>query len=113
MKVAKWGDSLTVRLPAVVVEALRLKEGDEIEIHVADTRELGIARKPGRQELLRPLRTFRGRLPLSFGVLLRVCECFQSRVAQVHALPDRGRQKRGDYSARGPLMVMSGRVGRV
>ncbi|TIX53549.1 MAG: AbrB/MazE/SpoVT family DNA-binding domain-containing protein, partial [Mesorhizobium sp.] len=35
MQVAKWGNSLAVRLPAVVVEALELKEGDEIEIHVA------------------------------------------------------------------------------
>jgi antitoxin component of MazEF toxin-antitoxin module len=28
MQVAKWGNSLAVRLPAVVIEALRLKEGD-------------------------------------------------------------------------------------
>ncbi len=32
MQVSKWGNSLAVRLPAVVVEALDLKEGDEIEI---------------------------------------------------------------------------------
>ena len=38
MQVAKWGNSLAVRLPAIVVEALGLKEGDEIEIHVADGR---------------------------------------------------------------------------
>ena len=48
MQVAKWGNSLAVRLPAVVVEALQLKEGDEIEIHVADRRRFGIARKAGR-----------------------------------------------------------------
>ena len=46
MQVAKWGNSLAVRLPAVVVEALGLKEGDEIEIHVADGRQFGVARKP-------------------------------------------------------------------
>jgi antitoxin MazE len=34
MQVAKWGNSLAVRLPAAVVEALKLQEGDEIEIHV-------------------------------------------------------------------------------
>ncbi len=66
MQVAKWGNSPAVRLPAAVVEALQLKEGDEIEIHVADARELGVARKPGRDELLRRLRTFRGRLPADF-----------------------------------------------
>jgi antitoxin MazE len=66
MQVAKWGNSLAIRLPAAVVAALELKEGDEIEIHVADERELAIARKPGRAELLNRLRAFRGRLPADF-----------------------------------------------
>ena len=66
MQVAKWGNSLAVRLPAVVVEALRLKEGDEIEIHVADAREFGVARKPGREDFLNQLRAYRGRLPRDF-----------------------------------------------
>ena len=66
MQVAKWGNSLAVRLPAVVVEALELREGDEIEIHVAEAREVGVARKPGREDLLKRLRGFRGRLPADF-----------------------------------------------
>jgi len=66
MLVAKWGNSLAIRLPAAVVAALGLKEGDEIEIHVADERELAVARKPGRAELLNRLRAFRGRLPADF-----------------------------------------------
>jgi antitoxin MazE len=66
MQVAKWGNSLAVRLPASVVDALELKEGDEIEIHVADEREFGVSRKPGREELLERLRAFRGRLPADF-----------------------------------------------
>lgn len=66
MQVAKWGNSLAVRLPAAVVEALDLKEGDEIEVHVADLRDLGVARKPGRDELLERLRALRGRLPADF-----------------------------------------------
>jgi antitoxin MazE len=66
MQVAKWGNSLAVRLPAAVVDALRLKEGDEIEIHVAGAREFGIVRKPGRQDLLNRLRAYRGRLPRDF-----------------------------------------------
>ena len=66
MQVAKWGNSLAVRLPAAVVEALGLKEGDEIEINVSDASRFGIARKPGRAELLARLRTFRGRLPAEF-----------------------------------------------
>jgi antitoxin MazE len=66
MQVAKWGNSLAVRLPAVVVEALGLKEGDEIEIHIADSKQFGVARKPGRDDLLKRLRAFRGRLPPDF-----------------------------------------------
>ena len=63
MQVAKWGNSLAVRLLAAVVETLDLQEGDEIEIHVADARAFAVARKPGREELLKGLRAFRGRLP--------------------------------------------------
>jgi antitoxin MazE len=66
MQVAKWGNSLAIRLPAALVEALQLKAGDDIEIHVADRREFAISRKPGRDELLKRLRAFRGRLPADF-----------------------------------------------
>jgi antitoxin MazE len=66
MQVAKWGNSLAIRLPAAVVEALRLKQGDEIEIHVAGERAFDVARKPGRQDFLNRLRAFRGRLPPDF-----------------------------------------------
>jgi antitoxin MazE len=66
MRVARWGNSLAVRLPAAVVEALDLKAGDEIELHVVDARELAVALKPGREELLKRLRAFRGRLPPDF-----------------------------------------------
>lgn len=66
MLVAKWGNSLAVRLPAAVVEALQLKDGDDIEVHVLDSRALAVARKPGRNELLERLRAFRGRLPDDF-----------------------------------------------
>jgi antitoxin MazE len=66
MKVLKWGNSLAVRLPASVVEALELKEGDEIEIDVAGERRLRVSREPAREELLNRLRAFRGRLPAGF-----------------------------------------------
>ena len=66
MQVAKWGNSLAIRLPASVVDALKLKEGDEIEIDVAGARQFGVARKLGRAELLKRLRAFRGRLPADF-----------------------------------------------
>ena len=66
MQVAKWGNSLAVRLPAAVVEALGLEEGDQIIIHVAGERAFEVERPPNRQELLDRLRKYRGRLPASF-----------------------------------------------
>lgn len=66
MQVAKWGNSLAIRLPAAVVEALRLKPGDEIEIQVTGERAFEIARKPAARDLLASLRRFRGRLPANF-----------------------------------------------
>jgi antitoxin MazE len=66
MQVAKWGNSLAVRLPRSVVEALGLKEGDSIEIHVAGTRTFEVAKAPGAREVLARLRKFRGRLPAGF-----------------------------------------------
>lgn len=66
MRIAKWGNSLAVRLPQSVVEALDLKEGDSIDIHVDGARSFEIAKSPTRQELLARLRRFRGRLPPDF-----------------------------------------------
>ncbi|RKE86376.1 AbrB/MazE/SpoVT family DNA-binding domain-containing protein [Rhizobium sp. AG855] len=66
MQIAKWGNSLAVRLPASVVEALKLKEGDDIEIRATDWRTLDVARKPTPEDLLQRLRAFRGRLPADF-----------------------------------------------
>lgn len=66
MQVAKWGNSLAVRLPAAVVDALDLKEGDDIEIHVLARHSFEVAKKPGARELLARLRKFRGRLPEDF-----------------------------------------------
>jgi len=66
MHVAKWGNSLALRLPVAVVEALRLKEGDDIEVRVAGDRAFEIKRKPGRSDYLERLRKFRGTLPVDF-----------------------------------------------
>jgi antitoxin MazE len=66
MQVSKWGNSLAVRLPAAVVEALELKEGDDIEVHVIGARAFGVKKAPGARELLARLRKFRGKLPADF-----------------------------------------------
>ena len=56
MQVSKWGNSLAVRIPAAVVEALDLKEGDEIEISVAGKRDFKLARDRSRERALEQLR---------------------------------------------------------
>lgn len=66
MKVAKWGNSLAVRLPAQVVEALQLSVNDEIEIHAEGARMLSVRKLPDAGELLARLRLMRGRLPRDF-----------------------------------------------
>ena len=66
MQVAKWGNSLAVRLPAALVQALELKEGEEIDLHAVGSRSFEVDRKPDSAELLARLRAFRGRLPADF-----------------------------------------------
>ena len=66
MQVAKWGNSLAVRLPAAVVEALELKEGDQIEIRVAADREFEVSRDRSRQKALERLERLRRALPEGF-----------------------------------------------
>lgn len=66
MQVSKWGNSLAIRLPASLVEALELQEGDDIEIVVDDPRTFAVRKKPGADELLERLRGYRGKLPADF-----------------------------------------------
>lgn len=66
MQIAKWGNSLAVRLPKSVVEALDLKEGDDVAIEVLGARSLAVEKAASPRELLSRLRKYRGRLPADF-----------------------------------------------
>ena len=66
MQVSKWGNSLAIRLPAIVVEALELHEGDDVEIAIAGPREFQLKKKPTSREFLERLRQYRGKLPVDF-----------------------------------------------
>ena len=66
MQVSKWGNSLAIRLPASVVEVLRLEEGDNVEVVVAGERRFEVKRKATPAELLARLRRMRGKLPADF-----------------------------------------------
>ena len=66
MQVAKWGNSLAVRVPSTVVEALDLKEGDQIEIRIAGERAFEVSRDQGIERALERLRRLRRPLPPGF-----------------------------------------------
>jgi antitoxin MazE len=66
MRVAKWGNSLAVRLPDAVVEALGLKTGDEIEIIVTGTHQFRVERDLSRERALERLRALKRPLPKGF-----------------------------------------------
>jgi antitoxin MazE len=62
MQIAKWGNSLAVRLPAKLVAELGLVEGDEIEIVKASRERLEIERKEKRDAAIEGLRKLRAEL---------------------------------------------------
>jgi antitoxin MazE len=66
MQVSKWGNSLAVRLPATVVEALDLKEGDQVEIRIAGKRIFEVSRDRSKTQALARLRKLRRPLPPGF-----------------------------------------------
>jgi len=66
MQVAKWGNSLAVRLPSAVVEALDLQEGDRIEIRIAGKRRFEIARDHTAEKAIERIRRLRRPLPPGF-----------------------------------------------
>ena len=66
MQVSKWGNSLAIRLPTSVVEALDLREGDEIEISVTGKRHFKAGRARTKEEALESLRRLARPLPSGF-----------------------------------------------
>jgi antitoxin MazE len=52
MQVAKWGNSLAVRLPKKLVEELKLRPGDELDIVEASQRMLAVTKIDRRKTAL-------------------------------------------------------------
>jgi antitoxin MazE len=63
MQVSKWGNSLAIRIPASVAEALQLKEGDEVDIRVAGTRAFDADLDRSREEALERIKALAIELP--------------------------------------------------
>lgn len=66
MQISKWGNSLSVRLPKEVVEALGLKEGDDVAIAADNPHAVAVDRDRRIEEALAVLRKYRGRMPVGF-----------------------------------------------
>jgi antitoxin MazE len=63
MQIAKWGNSLAVRIPSVVVDALQLKEGDDVTIRVAEDNAFEVARNDAREKAFERIKAFKLQLP--------------------------------------------------
>ena len=63
MRVAKWGNSLAVRLPKELVEAMALKTGDELEAVATHDGRCELVKRDRAQEFLDALDAFRFDLP--------------------------------------------------
>jgi antitoxin MazE len=66
VRVSKWGNSLAVRIPDSVADAMDLKEGDEVELKLVAGAEVESTRRRDRREILKELRRFRGMMPADF-----------------------------------------------
>jgi antitoxin MazE len=58
MHVAKWGNSLAVRLPKALVEALGLKAGDEVDLSALPGGTIGVRRVDPAAEFLARMTEF-------------------------------------------------------
>jgi antitoxin MazE len=63
MQVAKWGNSLAVRLPKKLVDDMKLKPGDEVEVVKAEGREVAIEKVDKRERFLKAMEQFRWPVP--------------------------------------------------
>jgi antitoxin MazE len=63
MQVARWGNSLAVRLPKKLVEQLGLRAGDELDIVAADGRRVEVVKDEGRERALAAIRARHWDLP--------------------------------------------------
>src|SRR5665213_2078038 len=66
VQVAKWGNSLAVRLPKKIVAELGLKAGDEVNLVAAGKKALEVEKHDRRAEFLEQIRDFRFPLPADY-----------------------------------------------
>jgi antitoxin MazE len=83
MKVARWGNSLAIRIPAHVASALSLKAGDEVEIAIESGRKLIVGRNRDGEEAVDRLRRLAEDLKLPPGWKFNREEVYEERIRQL------------------------------
>ena len=63
MKVARWGNSLAVRLPQVLADKLGVREGDEIDLVPAGERRLGVVHDRRKEDMIARMDALSAPLP--------------------------------------------------
>ena len=63
MKLAKWGNSLALRIPADVVSKLGIAPNEEVEIKITGDHSFEVTRDRRREEAIKKLRSMRFALP--------------------------------------------------
>jgi antitoxin MazE len=70
MQVAKWGNSLGVRLPVALVQELGISDGDEVQLRAAPPSggmpTVAVQRQPSKLERLHAMRRHRAPWPADF-----------------------------------------------
>ena len=66
MKLAKWGNSLALRIPAEIAEKLNLSAGEEVELEVVGENQFQVSRDRKRQKAIERLRKLRFTIPADY-----------------------------------------------
>jgi len=66
MMLAKWGNSLAVRIPSELVEELKLKPGDKVRILRSSEHGFIVERDRSREDALEKLRDLKFELPANY-----------------------------------------------
>ena len=66
MQVAKWGNSLAIRLPKALVEKLGLQPGDELDVVAASDRQIAVEKADRRAAALARMAARKWKRPADF-----------------------------------------------
>ncbi len=65
-QIARWGNSLAVRLPVKLVREMNLSEGDTINLRRIDDQTLGMSEDERRRRALEAMRSIAWELPADY-----------------------------------------------